>query len=212
VRRQIISSGCLDSYTSLTLCQRIINCQTSSNEERLGRPLQESLPPKILELEHLKTLDLRGTMLTELPVFKSSNLVSLVDGIKLTEGLGELSAVRVGMDCYMLVKVVRESKRLRRLGVTISYDASVSAQGRKVLTDLLGAIGNSNILPLCLDDWSGDGSVLLDSPLSCWAIQRPRHLQKLLLQLGTVWLLPEVPRKMSPSLLDLTHLNITVRD
>jgi hypothetical protein len=163
--------------------------------------LQESLPPKILELEHLKTLDLRGTMLTELPVFKSSNLVSLVDGIKLTEGLGELSAVRVGMDCYMLVKVVQESKRLRRLGVTISYDASVSAQGRKVLTDLLGAIGNSNILPLCLDDWSGDGSVLLDSPLSCWAIQRPRHLQKLLLQLGTVWLLPEVPRKMSPSLL-----------
>jgi hypothetical protein len=212
VRRQIISSGCLDNYTSLTLCQRIINCRTSSNEERLGRPLQESLPPKILELEHLKTLDLRGTMLTELPVFKSSNLVSLVDGIKLTEGLGELSAVRVGMDCYMLVKVVQESKRLRRLGVTISYDASVSAQGRKVLTDLLGAIGNSNILPLCLDDWSGDGSVLLDSPLSCWAIQRPRHLQKLLLQLGTVWLLPEVPRKMSPSLLDLTHLNITVRD
>jgi hypothetical protein len=36
------------------------------------------LPPKILELEHLETQDLRHTKLTTLPVFKSINLMSLI--------------------------------------------------------------------------------------------------------------------------------------
>jgi Leucine-rich repeat (LRR) protein len=61
-----------------------------------------SLPPKILELEHLETQDLRRTKLTTLPMFKSMNLVSLiVDTIELTEGLGEMKRLQEPSTVYV---------------------------------------------------------------------------------------------------------------
>jgi disease resistance protein RPM1 len=108
------------------------------------------LPAKILELQHLETLDLRRTDVRTLPVFKSMNLVFLlVDKIGLTEvlgemkGLQEISMVHVGVVCNMLAKMVSQSKRLNKLGVIFAQVEQES--DRKGLTDLLGVIANSNI-------------------------------------------------------------------
>jgi Leucine-rich repeat (LRR) protein len=61
-----------------------------------------SLPPKILELEHLETQDLRRTKLRTLPVFKSMNLMSMiVDMIELTEGLGEMKGLQEPSTVYV---------------------------------------------------------------------------------------------------------------
>jgi hypothetical protein len=168
----------------------------------------ELLPPKILELEHLETLDLRCPKLRMLPAFKSMNLMSvLVDKIELTEGFGEmkglqeLSTVYVGMDCNMLAKMVSQSKQLKMLGVII---AQVDQErDRKGLMDFLGVIANSNIQSLCLCKLPAS---VLDLLLVGWAKKRLHHLQKLQLRISV----QQVPQNMSPSLIDLTHLDISV--
>jgi Leucine-rich repeat (LRR) protein len=146
------------------------------------------LPPKILELEHLETLDLRRTDLTMLPMFKikSMNLVSLlVDKIQLTEGLGEMKGLQelptgyIGVDCNMLAKMVSQSKQLKMFGVRFAQVEKES--DRKGLMDLLGVIANSNIQSLCLDNLSAS---ILDSMLVCWANKRPHNLQKLQLRIS----------------------------
>jgi hypothetical protein len=129
----------------------------------------ELLPSKILELEHLETLDLRCPNLKMLPAFKSMNLVSLlVDKIELgfgeMKGLQELSTVYVGMDCNMLAKMVSQSKQLKMLGIIISRVDQES--NRKGLMDFLSAIANSNIQSLCLGKLPAS---VLDSLLVCWA-------------------------------------------
>jgi Leucine-rich repeat (LRR) protein len=73
-----------------------------------------SLPPKILELEHLETQDLRRAKLTTLPVFKSMNLMSMiVDMIELTEGLGEMKGLH--HQWFTLANMVSQSKRPKML-------------------------------------------------------------------------------------------------
>ena len=49
------------------------------------------LPKQIMALEHLNTLDLRRTMVTQLPAFQTVKLASLlVDRLQLHRGMGEM--------------------------------------------------------------------------------------------------------------------------
>ncbi|KAL6592138.1 hypothetical protein ACP70R_049590 [Stipagrostis hirtigluma subsp. patula] len=105
-----------------------------------------------MELEHLATLDVRGTSVRQLPAFRSSKLVSLLaDELKISmrmgegmQGLEELSTVL--LDKYeslnAVAEFVNQSKRLR-----VARASNVQA-AEVAIRDKVRRIPNKPILEL----------------------------------------------------------------
>lgn len=184
------------------------------------------LPKEIIKLKHLDTLDLRRTMVTQLPKFKSAKLVSLrVDRLHLQRRIGEmqyleeLSMVNVtshisptelhghGSDSLAgLAQLVSKSKKMRRLAARFDNLFGCAETYRQVgLINFLDEVAKSDIRSLSLHEYPSN---LVDLLVDRWSCTKPRHLQKFELRIAGH--LSKIPQKQIASLVYLTHLHIKV--
>uniref|UniRef100_A0A0E0AS90 Thioredoxin domain-containing protein n=1 Tax=Oryza glumipatula TaxID=40148 RepID=A0A0E0AS90_9ORYZ len=181
----------------------------------LGSTDVTQLPPGIMALELLTTLDLRRTNVRHLPELRDKKLVSLLgEQLILARGIGgmqnleELSKVVVGPNgspADDMAQLVRESGRLRMLGVRFSHLHGHNGNNdRQGVRQFLEEVGKSNLQSLLLDNYP---HLLLDLllPVDSWA----HKLRKLELRIGLDADAP-VPLQEMASLTALTHLHISV--
>lgn len=180
----------------------------------LGSTDVTQLPPDIMALELLTTLDLRRTSVRHLPELRDKKLMSLLgEQLILVRGIGgmqkleELSKVLVGPDGSSaddMARLVRDSGRLRMFGVRFSHLHGHNGSDRQGVGQFLEEVGKSNLQSLLLDNYPHlllDLLVLVDS----WA----HKLRKLELRIGLDADAPILLQEMA-SLTALTHLHISV--
>ncbi|TVU23385.1 hypothetical protein EJB05_25748, partial [Eragrostis curvula] len=186
------------------------------------------LPKQILMLENLNALDLRRTMVTQLPTFGTLKLASLlVDRLHLQRGMGEmrcmeeLSMVLVtpirsendpskipvdGSDSLDdAAQLVSKSKKLRMLAVRFdSLFGGTKTYRQEGVMQFLDEVAKSSIQSLILHDYPCS---LVDLLVDCWSCTRPDRIRKFELRIDGH--LSKIPQKIA-SLLCLMHLHIKV--
>ena len=183
------------------------------------------LPKQIMALEHLNTLDLRRTMVTQLPAFQTVKLASLlVDRLQLHRGMGEmryleelsmifvspirpiesLSKIHVHDTDSLdnLVQLINKSKQLRILAVRFDGLLGDTKTYRQVgVRHFLEEVAKSSIQSLILHNYPHNSVDLL---VDCWVCT---SLKKFELKIDGQ--ISNIPQKMA-SLENLTHLHINV--
>ncbi|XP_021302062.1 uncharacterized protein LOC8067139 isoform X2 [Sorghum bicolor] len=181
----------------------------------LSRTDVTRLPPEIMALKQLTTLNLRQTRVRRLPRFGDMKLLSLlVDELIILGVMGgmqeleELSKVLLGPDGSLagdVARLVTKLGRLRMLGVRFSHLLGLNETDRQGVKHFLEEVGKSNLQSLFLDNYHHQLLDLLAA--SSWAHNRPHHLRKFELRMHEC--LPLVPPEIA-SLRALTHLHIHV--
>lgn len=173
------------------------------------------LPPEVMALKQLTTLNLRQTRVKRLPKFGDTKLVSLLAhqltilprGMGVMAELEELSEVLVGQDgshAGDVARLIAELGQLRMLGVRFGRLFNNQETDRRGVKHLLEEMAKSNLQSLLLDNYLHH---LLDLLIASWAKKRPQYLRKFELRIPGS--LPLVPPDIG-SLIALTHLHIHV--
>ncbi|KAJ1277117.1 hypothetical protein BS78_05G269900 [Paspalum vaginatum] len=177
----------------------------------LGGTNVTQLPPEIMALQQLTTLDLRRTRVRRLPQFKDTKLVSLLADeltilprqMKGMQNLEELSKVILGHEGSFpdeVARLVRDLRCLRMLGARFGNLNCENKTDRQGVKRFLEEAGKSNLQSILLDNYLHP---LLDLLAGPWA----NNLAKFELRIRGC--LPQVPWEIA-SLIGLTHLQINV--
>lgn len=181
----------------------------------LGGKDINKLPEQIADLQHLETLDVRRTNITELPaaVLQLEKLHTLLSNVYLTEEVGrmkeveELSLINIskGSSSHSVAELGK-LKKLRTIGVKWSIEDTDSriTTYRKKLVDALKDLGESNIKSLTIDNMKDNS---LDFLADGWPETLKLKKFKLLSFHGYF---QKITDNMVNTLSDLTHMEIGI--